>query len=143
MWETKAGRIIAFSMTRIRNAVISKINEQGKFSQTSNSHPVSMTARPSGELETQFEQALKADKINDFRGQGLNVYVTFDLLKSQLHSGHWINCSFQDFEKTFQIGLASGSNSQKLAAMQERQKLISYPYFLVYLSRAQVNSVDL
>ena len=65
---------------------------------------------------------MKADKINDFRGQGLNVYVTFDLLKSQLHSGHWINCSFQDFEKAFQIGLASGSNSQKLAAMQENAK---------------------
>ena len=29
IWETKAGRIIAYSMTRIRNAVISKINEQG------------------------------------------------------------------------------------------------------------------
>ena len=52
----------------------------------------------------------------------MNVYVTFDLLKSQLHSGHWINCSFQDFEKAFQIGLASGSNSQKLAAMQENAK---------------------
>ena len=69
-----------------------------------------------------FHTLIKADKINDFRGQGLNVYVTFDLLKSQLHSGHWINCSFQDFEKAFQIGLASGSNSQKLAAMQENAK---------------------
>ena len=69
--------------------------------------------------------------------------MTFDLLKSQLHSGHWINCSFQDFEKTFQIGLASGSNSQKLAAMQERRKLHTLVSIPFDLSRPLVNSVDL
>ena len=74
----------------------------------------------------------------------MNVYVTFDLLKSQLHSGHWINCSFQDFEKTFQIGLASGSNSLKLAAMQDKQKFHFNPAFiLVDLSRPRVTSLDL
>ena len=73
----------------------------------------------------------------------MNVYVTFDLLKSQLHSGHWINCSFQDFEKTFQIGLASGSNSQKLAAMQEKRKFHTLVSILFDLSLPLVTSVDL
>ena len=115
-------------MTRIRNAVISKINEQGSCKFWTDFVRIDPDDRAMCRSTTYFSDTIlfdtlmKADKINDFRGQGLNVYVTFDLLKSQLHSGHWINCSFQDFEKAFQIGLASGSNSQKLAAMQENAK---------------------